>query len=102
MFEIFGEGGGDVERAKNRDIPVTGTREQVMLKKYWLSRVKKFAKNFFDGDLQKTIYCMKDVHLFHKWKVINRQFKPVDFEKILNLNHLQAHKKVKRFLYKYL
>ena len=72
------------DMAKNRDIPVTGTREQVMLRKYWLSRVKKFAKNFFDGDLQKTIYCMKDVHLFHKWKVINRQFKPVDFEKILN------------------
>ena len=55
-----------------------------MLRKYWLSRVKKFAKNFFDGDLQKTIYCMKDVHLLHKWKVINRQFKPVDFGLILN------------------
>ena len=72
------------DMANNRDIPVTGTREQVMLRKYWLSRVKKFAKNFFDGDLQKTIYCMKDVHLLHKWKVINRQFKPVDFGLILN------------------
>lgn len=72
------------DMANNRDIPVTGTREQVMLRKYWLSRVKKFAKNFFDGDLQKTIYCMKDVHLLHKWKVINRQFKSVDFGMILN------------------
>jgi len=72
------------DMAADRDIPVTGTREQVMLRKYWLSRVKKFAKNFFNGDLQKTIYCMKDVHLLHKWRVINRQFKPVDFGKILN------------------
>lgn len=71
------------DSAKDKSIPVTGTREQVMLKKYWLSRVKKFAKNFFNGDLQKTIYCLKDIHLLHKWEVINRQFKSVDFGKIL-------------------
>ena len=72
------------DMAKDRSIPVTGTREQVMLRKYWLRRVKKFADNFFEGDLIKTIYCLKDVHLLHKWEVINRQFKSVDFGKILN------------------
>ena len=71
------------DSAKDRTIPVTGTREQVILKKYWLNRVKKFAKNFFNDDLQKTIYCLKDVHLLHKWEIINRQFNPVDFSKIL-------------------
>ena len=69
---------------KDKSIPVTGTREQVMLKKYWLTRAKKFARNFFGGDLQKTIYCLKDIHLLHKWEVVNRQFKPVDFGEILN------------------
>ena len=69
---------------KDKSVPITGTREQVMLKKYWLARAKKFANNFFNGDLQKTVYCLKDVHLFHKWEVINRQFKPVDFGEILN------------------
>lgn len=69
---------------KDKSIPVTGTREQAMLKKYWLSRAKKFSKNFFNGDMQKTIYCLKDIHLLHKWEVINRSFKPVDFGKILN------------------
>lgn len=72
------------DSVKDKSIPITGTREQVMLKKYWLKRVKKFALNFFNGDVQKTIYCLKDIHLLHKWEVINRQFKPVDFEKILN------------------
>ena len=72
------------DMAKNKDIPVTGTKEQIMLRKYWLSRVKKFAKNFFNGDIQKTIHCLKDIHLLHKWEVINRQFKPVDFGEILN------------------
>ena len=72
------------DSVNNRDIPLNGTREQVMLRKYWISRAKKFAKNFFNGDLQKTIYCLKDIYLFHKWEIINRSFEPVDFGKILN------------------
>lgn len=71
------------DMARDKSIPVTGTREQVLLRKYWLRRVKKFARNFFDGDLQQTIYCLKDVHLLHKWEVINRDFKKIDFGKIL-------------------
>ena len=69
---------------KDRSIKVIGTREQVILKKYWLSRVKKFAKNFFGGDIQTTVHCLKDVHLLHKWEVINRDFQLVDFSKILS------------------
>jgi ribonucleoside-diphosphate reductase alpha chain len=65
-------------------IQVTGTREQVLLKKYWLSRAKKFAKNYFKGDLKKMVYCLKDVHLFYKWETITRQFKEVNFGEILD------------------
>jgi len=69
---------------KDKSIPIIGTREEVILKKYWLKRAKAFANNFFEGDLQKTIYCLKDIHLLHKWEVINRQFKPINFGKILS------------------
>lgn len=68
----------------DKTIPLSGTKEDVLLKKYWLSRVKKFSNNFFNGDLQKTIYCLKDIHLYHKWVLINRQFYDVNFSKILN------------------
>lgn len=67
----------------NQDIPISGTKEQVMLKKYWLQRAKKFAKNYFKGDLKQTVYCLKDVHLCHKWETINRQMKDIDFTKVL-------------------
>ena len=67
----------------DRSIPITGTREQVLLKEYWLKRAKKFAKNYFKGDAKKMVYCLKDIHLFHKWETINRQFKEVDFGSIL-------------------
>ena len=62
---------------------LTGDRDQSLLKQDWIRRVKKYAKNYFKGDLQKTIYCMKDVHLWHKWKVINREFKLINFSEIL-------------------
>ena len=62
---------------------LTGDRDQSLLKQDWIRRVKKYAKSHFKGDLQKTIYCMKDVHLWHKWKVINREFKLINYSEIL-------------------
>ena len=68
----------------NKENNLTGTREQVLLKKYWLDRAKKFAKNYFKGDLKKTVYCLKDVHLYHKWCTVRREFKEVpNFSEIL-------------------
>ena len=67
----------------NRDKPIIGTREQVLLKKHWIQSAKRFAKNYMKRDLQDMIYCLKDVHLLHKWEEINRKFKPVDFTEIL-------------------
>lgn len=62
---------------------VIGTREQVILKKDWLRRARKFAKNYFKGDMQQMVYCMKDVHLWHKWNTINKILKPIDLGAIL-------------------
>jgi ribonucleoside-diphosphate reductase alpha chain len=68
----------------DKSIPVTGTREQVLLKKDWIRRAKQFAKNYFKNDIRKMIYCLKDVHLFHKWESINRQMKEISLETVLN------------------
>lgn len=67
----------------DKKLKLTGTRVQVMLKQDWLKRAKKFAKNYFKGDIKRLVYCLKDVHLFHKWVTIDREFKEVDFSKIL-------------------
>ena len=64
--------------AKPDENPITGTREQVLLKKDWIRRVNQFAKNYFKKDIKQTIYCMKDVHLWHKWQTVNRAFKNFD------------------------
>jgi ribonucleoside-diphosphate reductase alpha chain len=65
-------------------MPISGTRSDVLLKKDWLRRVKQFSRNYFNGDLNMTIYCMKDVHLWHKWVKIKRHFKLVDFVSLLH------------------
>lgn len=68
----------------DKNMEVVGTREQVLLKKDWIRRVKQFAKNYYKNDMNKTIYCMKDVHLWHKWVKISRNFKLIDFPTILS------------------
>jgi len=68
----------------NKERPLEGTKDQVLLKKDWLRRARKFSRNFFKRDLEKTIYCLKDVHLFHKWQKINREFKEVNFTEVLD------------------
>tara|TARA_R110000796_G_scaffold2386_7_gene9509 strand:- start:349 stop:2571 length:2223 start_codon:yes stop_codon:yes gene_type:complete len=67
----------------DKDLPLEGTRQQVLLQKDWIRRVKKFSNNYFKRDLNMTVYCMKDVHLLHKWNQISKGFKNVDFTEIL-------------------
>lgn len=68
----------------DREFKLTGDRITVMVKKDIVARIKKFAKNYFKGDLSKAIDCLKDIHLYHKWVKINRVLKnkPVNFNKI--------------------
>ena len=49
------------------------------LRKEWIRRFNKFAENYFDGDKQKTAYCLKEVYLLHKWTKIQQNLTPVDF-----------------------
>lgn len=67
----------------NREKELFGTREQILLRKDWLRRAKQFSERYLKGNLQETVYCMKDVHLWHKWKQVTRDFDTVDFTSIL-------------------
>lgn len=71
------------EHVLNKDLQFTGDRTQVLLKKDWVRRAKQFAKNYFRRDIKQMVYCMKDVHLLHKWNTIKRNMKPVNFTEIL-------------------
>ena len=62
-------------------------------KKAWKERCEKFAAKYFDGDLKKLTYCMKDVYNWKEWVDMNREYKDVDFTKVIeetnNVNPVQ-------------
>lgn len=77
--------------AQSRNLPLEGTRLQVMVKRDWLRRAKQFSKRYFKNDISRMIYCLKDLHIYHKWVEINRELKPIDFTKInLRPNYIDA------------
>lgn len=51
----------------------------------WIRRFIKFADNFFEGDLKRTGYCLKDVYILYKWMKIQINFKDVNMEEHLKL-----------------
>ena len=45
----------------------------------WIRRLRKFADTNFGGDVKEASYCLKDVHLLHKWSKIQQNMNPIDF-----------------------
>ena len=66
----------------SRDTIIDGTRTQVLLKKDWLLRAKKFGKKYFKNT-DELISCMKDVSLYHKWMKTEKMIKNLEIEDIL-------------------
>lgn len=55
-----------------------------LLKRDWVRRAKKYAKNYFNGDILEMTNCLKDCYNLHKWKTIERTIQPIDFSVELN------------------
>lgn len=70
------------EHIQNRGLTIDGTRTQVLLKKDWLRRAKQFAKRYFGGNIEELTFCLKDVHLYHKWVAATRAIKGLDLSKV--------------------
>ena len=49
----------------------------------WIRRFHKFAANYFNNDVKKTEYCLKDVYLLHKWHKIQQNYVGITFEQLL-------------------
>lgn len=45
----------------------------------WIRRFDKFARNYFDSDVKKAEYCLKDLYIAHKWQKIQQNYKSIDF-----------------------
>jgi len=62
---------------------LTADNHQNTLKKDWIRRFKKFATNYFNGDIKKAEYCFKDVYLLHKWEKIQQTISDIKWDEEL-------------------
>lgn len=53
--------------------------EQKDLGAEWIRKFRKFSDNYFEGDMKAAEYCLKDVHLLHRWTKIQQHLVPIDF-----------------------
>ena len=52
-------------------------------KKEWSDRCKRFAERYFEGDLRKLTYCMKDVYNWKEWVDLSREYTSVDYTEVI-------------------
>lgn len=71
------------EAIQDKGYFLSGTHLQIITKKDLIRRAKKYAKNYFKGELDTMIECLKDVHLFHKWCTISKRSLNVDVSTLL-------------------
>ena len=45
----------------------------------WLRQAKQFADRYFEGDLKKMTYCLKDVNNWKYWCDLQRDYKDVEY-----------------------
>ena len=74
---------------QDHKLKLEGSRQQVFLKKDWIRRAKKFARNYFRGNLHRMTYCLKDVHRFYRFNTIRKTYKPVDW-----ISHKEQEKRI--------
>jgi len=55
-----------------------------LLKRDWVRRFFKFADNYFNGDTQRTAFCLKDCYNLHQWSSIVNTMQEIDFASVLS------------------
>lgn len=49
----------------------------------WIVRCCKYASKYFEDDLKKLTYCMKDVYNYKLWTELQREYKHVDYTNLI-------------------
>jgi len=49
----------------------------------WIEKAKKFADKYFDGDIKKMTYCLKDVYNWKQWVDLQKVYIDVDYSEMI-------------------
>lgn len=60
-----------------------GEKIKGLSKLYWKDRCIKYAEKYFENDIRKLTYAMKDVYNYKLWTELNIEYKDVDFSQLI-------------------
>jgi len=63
-----------------------GTKPKGEAKHEWIKRCKKFSDKYFNSEVKKLTYCMKDVYNYKLWTELKREYVDVDFKNVIEEN----------------
>lgn len=59
------------------------TVENLELKRDWIRRARQFAKRYFENNIKKMTYCLKDVNNLKLWHDLHREWEKVDYTQLI-------------------
>lgn len=59
--------------------------DNIRLKRDWVRRARQFARRYFENDLRKMTYCLKDVNNLKLWNDLHREYVEVDYTQLYEL-----------------
>lgn len=77
---VLNKGEMSLEEYENRFKNEKDLNEIFLDQKDWIRRAFQFAYRYFDNDLKKMTYCLKDVRNWKIWCDLSREYKEVDWE----------------------
>ncbi len=60
-----------------------GEHERTVSRMDWVRRARKFADNYFAGDVRKMTYALKDTSNLKRWNDLQRSYVPVDWSLLM-------------------
>lgn len=78
--------GHDLDSLLKPDLPrraMEAIEQVIFMRKDWVRRANKFARNYFDGDVLRMTRCLKRVHNCKHWEDLQREYVNVDYTELI-------------------
>ena len=78
--------GHDLDALLKPDLPrraMEAIEHVIFMRKDWVRRAHKFARNYFDGDMLRMTRCLKRVHNCKHWEDLQREYVNVNYTELI-------------------
>jgi len=58
-------------------------QEKADIRADWIRRFNRYVESYFKSDRKKAEYCLKSVHILHKWTKIQESYSDINFVALL-------------------